>query len=109
MGYRVAASVALAVTTASRSLAHTRGLCARIVTRFHFTPPDFSRDLNADLGFAFSLEPLLPSSAWLRTHNRQDRITIFTLSARARTPGAGIPGLVGSAKATTALMLEDMK
>jgi phytoene desaturase len=85
------------------------GLRERIVTRFHYTPVDFSRDLNAHLGSAFSLEPLLTQSAWFRTHNRDDAISNLYFVGAGTHPGAGIPGVVGSAKATAALMLEDMK
>ena len=84
------------------------GLRERIVTRFHYTPADFAHDLNAHLGSAFSLEPLLTQSAWFRTHNRDDRIRNLYFVGAGTHPGAGIPGVVGSAKATAALMLEDM-
>ena len=84
------------------------GLRERIVTRFHYTPVDFSRDLNAHLGSAFSLEPLLTQSAWFRTHNRDDSIHNLYFVGAGTHPGAGIPGVVGSAKATAALMMEDM-
>ncbi|WP_404712489.1 phytoene desaturase [Sphingomonas sp. MMS24-J13] len=85
------------------------GLRERIVTRFHYTPVDFARDLNAHLGSAFSLEPILTQSAWFRTHNRDDVIPNLYFVGAGTHPGAGIPGVVGSAKATAALMLEDMK
>ena len=85
------------------------GLRERLVTRFHYTPVDFARDLNAHLGSAFSLEPLLTQSAWFRTHNRDDQIGNIYFVGAGTHPGAGIPGVVGSAKATAALMLKDMK
>jgi phytoene desaturase len=81
---------------------------ARIVTRFHYAPPDFTTDLNAHLGSAFSLEPILTQSAWLRGHNRDDVIPNFYLVGAGTHPGAGIPGVIGSAKATARLMLEDL-
>lgn len=80
----------------------------RIVTKFHYTPRDFSLDLNAHLGSAFSLEPILTQSAWLRGHNRDDVIGNFYLVGAGTHPGAGIPGVVASAKATAGLMLEDL-
>ncbi|MEO7170874.1 MAG: phytoene desaturase, partial [Sphingomonas sp.] len=40
----------------------------RIVTKFHYAPSDFAHDLNAHLGSAFSLEPILTQSAWFRVH-----------------------------------------
>lgn len=82
------------------------GLSANLVTRFHYTPADFGRDLSAHLGSAFSLEPLLWQSAWFRAHNRDDRISNLYFVGAGTHPGAGIPGVVGSAKATAQLMLE---
>jgi len=77
----------------------------RIVTRFHYTPADFASDLNAHQGSAFSLEPLLTQSAYFRVHNRDDAIPNLYFVGAGTHPGAGIPGVVGSAKATAALML----
>lgn len=82
------------------------GLRANLVTRFHYTPADFGRDLSAHLGSAFSLEPVLWQSAWFRAHNRDDAISNLYFVGAGTHPGAGIPGVVGSAKATAALMLE---
>ena len=81
---------------------------SRIVTQFHYSPPDFGRDLNAHLGSAFSLAPLLTQSAWFRTHNRDDVIPNLYFVGAGTHPGAGIPGVVGSARATAALMMEDL-
>jgi phytoene desaturase len=80
----------------------------RIVTKFHYAPRDFALDLNAHLGSAFSLEPVLTQSAWFRGHNRDDVIGNFYLVGAGTHPGAGIPGVVGSAKATAGLMLQDL-
>jgi phytoene desaturase len=80
----------------------------RIVTKFHYTPRDFSLDLSAYTGSAFSLEPILTQSAWFRGHNRDDQLKNMYLVGAGTHPGAGIPGVVGSAKATARLMLEDL-
>ena len=80
----------------------------RIVTKFHYAPSDFAHDLNAHLGSAFSLEPVLTQSAYFRGHNRDDVIKNFYLVGAGTHPGAGIPGVVGSAKATAGLMIEDL-
>jgi len=80
----------------------------RIVTKFHYAPSDFATDLNAHLGSAFSLEPVLTQSAYFRGHNRDDVIKNFYLVGAGTHPGAGIPGVVGSAKATAGLMIEDL-
>ena len=80
----------------------------RIVTKFHYAPSDFAADLNAYHGSAFSLEPLLTQSAYFRGHNRDDKIGNFYLVGAGTHPGAGIPGVVGSAKATAGLMIADL-
>lgn len=77
----------------------------RIVTKFSYMPTDFTADLNAHLGSAFSLEPLLTQSAYFRAHNRDDHIPNLYFVGAGTHPGAGIPGVVGSAKATARLML----
>lgn len=81
----------------------------RIVTKFSYAPKDFAQDLNAHLGSAFSLEPVLTQSAYFRVHNRDDHIPNLYFVGAGTHPGAGIPGVVGSAKATAKLMLEGEK
>ena len=78
----------------------------RIVTKFSYAPSDFAHDLNAHLGSAFSLEPTLMQSAYFRVHNRDPHIPNLYFTGAGTHPGAGIPGVVGSAKATARLMLE---
>jgi phytoene desaturase len=80
----------------------------RIVTKFHYAPRDFAMDLNAHLGSAFSLEPVLTQSAYFRGHNRDDVIGNFYLVGAGTHPGAGIPGVVASAKTTAGLMIGDL-
>lgn len=77
-----------------------------LVVQRLWTPDDFKETLNAHLGSAFSLEPILTQSAWFRPHNRDDRIPNLYIVGAGTHPGAGIPGVVGSAKATAGLMLE---
>ncbi|MEO7387117.1 MAG: phytoene desaturase [Gammaproteobacteria bacterium] len=84
------------------------GLRANLVTSRIFTPADFASELNAHLGSAFSLEPLLTQSAFFRVHNRDDRIHNLYFVGAGTHPGAGIPGVIGSAKATAGLMLSDL-
>ncbi|MGW9232065.1 phytoene desaturase [Pseudorhizobium sp. NPDC055634] len=83
------------------------GLLKDLVTVRHFTPHDFRDELNAHLGSAFSVEPILTQSAWFRPHNRDDEISNLYIVGAGTHPGAGIPGVVGSAKATAGLMIED--
>lgn len=83
------------------------GLREDLVTVRHFTPFDFRDELNAHVGSAFSLEPILTQSAWFRPHNRDDVVPNLYIVGAGTHPGAGVPGVVGSAKATAGLMLAD--
>jgi phytoene desaturase len=84
------------------------GLREDLVTSRIFTPQDFHTELNAHLGSAFSLEPVLQQSAWFRPHNRDAQLGNVYLVGAGTHPGAGVPGVIGSAKATARLMLEDL-
>jgi phytoene desaturase len=85
------------------------GLRASIVTQRIFTPADFRSELNAHFGSAFSLEPRLMQSAYFRVHNRDRNIRGLYFVGAGTHPGAGIPGVVNSGKATAQLILADMK
>jgi phytoene desaturase len=84
------------------------GLSQRLELMFHWSPADFERDLASHLGSAFSLEPILTQSAYFRVHNRDDAIPNLYFVGAGTHPGAGIPGVVGSAKATAGLMIADL-
>ncbi len=86
---------------------HIPGLRADMLTCRIFTPEDFRDQLGAHLGSAFSLEPILTQSAWFRPHNRDDRVGNLYIVGAGTHPGAGLPGVIGSAKATAGLMLHD--
>ncbi|MCE2483770.1 MAG: phytoene desaturase [Alphaproteobacteria bacterium] len=79
----------------------------RIVVRRWITPFDFRSRFNAYHGSAFSLAPTLTQSAWFRTPNRDSRIEGLYLVGAGTHPGAGIPGVINSARATAKLVLED--
>jgi phytoene desaturase len=84
------------------------GLADDLVTSRMFTPADFRDELNAHHGSAFSLEPILTQSAWFRSHNRDEVIDKLYIVGAGTHPGAGLPGVIGSAKATASLMLNDL-
>jgi phytoene desaturase len=83
------------------------GLRKSILTQRIFTPKDFKTELNAHLGSAFSLEPKLTQSAYFRVHNRDRNISRLYFVGAGTHPGAGIPGVVNSAKATAGLIVQD--
>nr|ACI04498.1 CrtI [uncultured bacterium] len=78
-----------------------------VVTKRWFTPADFQGELGAFQGSAFSVAPTLTQSAWFRPHNRDDDIPGLYLVGAGTHPGAGLPGVVSSAKATASLILAD--
>jgi phytoene desaturase len=83
------------------------GLRQSIVTRRHFTPQEFKTELNAYHGSAFSVAPKLTQSAYFRPHNRSDRIPGLYIAGAGTHPGAGVPGVINSAKATCNLVAHD--
>ena len=78
-----------------------------VVVKRWRTPETFRDELGAYLGSAFSCAPTLTQSAWFRPHNRDGAIEGLYLVGAGTHPGAGIPGVVSSAKATARLILED--
>lgn len=84
-------------------------LSQHIVTQRIFTPQDFKTELNAHQGSAFSLEPVLTQSAYFRIHNRDQHLPGLYFVGAGTHPGAGVPGVVNSAKATAGLVLEALK
>jgi phytoene desaturase len=79
-----------------------------VVTRRWFTPQDFQSELSAFHGSAFSVAPKLTQSAWFRPHNRDPKIPGLYIVGAGTHPGAGLPGVINSAKATLAVILEDL-
>lgn len=84
------------------------GLRESLVVQKIFTPEDFKHELNSHLGAAFSLEPKLTQSAYFRQHNRDAKIKGLYFVGAGTHPGAGVPGVVNSAKATAGLVIEDI-
>lgn len=76
-----------------------------LVTRHWITPRSFERDLGAYQGSAFSVAPKLTQSAWFRPHNQDPSIPGLYLVGAGTHPGAGLPGVINSAKATAGLIL----
>jgi phytoene desaturase len=74
------------------------GLGKSIVTSRMMTPQDFRDRLLSVNGAAFALEPQLFQSAWFRPHNKSEEIDRLYLVGAGTHPGAGLPGVVSSAK-----------
>lgn len=82
------------------------GLKASIETTKTFSPQDFATQLNAHQGAAFSLEPTLTQSAWFRVHNADPDVKGLYFVGAGTHPGAGVPGVIDSAKATCKVILD---
>jgi phytoene desaturase len=69
-----------------------------IISKLVWTPLDFEQHLDAHLGSAFQFEPVLTQSAWFRPHNVSEDVKNFYLVGAGTHPGAGVPGVLSSAK-----------
>ena len=72
---------------------------SHIVTSQVMTPQTFHDRLWSYKGAGFGLEPLLLQSAWFRPHNRSEDIAGLYMVGAGTHPGAGVPGVLMSAKA----------
>jgi phytoene desaturase len=79
-------------------------LSKHIVTEARIDPRYFRQEFNSHLGNAFSLEPTLLQSAWFRPHNASEDVQGLYLVGAGTHPGAGIPGVLGSAKIVAKLI-----
>ncbi len=74
------------------------GLLDSLVTERVFTPLDFETTLDSFRGSGFSFEPILTQSAWFRPHNESEDIRHLYFAGAGTHPGAGLPGVLCSAK-----------
>jgi len=79
-------------------------LSRHIVTERMIDPRHFRDTLNSYLGSAFSVEPILTQSAWFRPHNRSEELPNLYFVGAGTHPGAGLPGVLSSAKIADALI-----
>jgi phytoene desaturase len=86
---------------------HMPDLRRHIVVQRYQTPLGFKQDLRAYHGSAFSLAPELTQSAWFRPHNRDPHIPGLYLVGAGTHPGAGVPGVISSARGSATLLLRD--
>jgi phytoene desaturase len=74
------------------------GLGDALITSRMITPQDFQDRLLSVNGAAFALEPQLFQSAWFRPHNVSEEVKGLYLVGAGTHPGAGVPGVISSAK-----------
>ena len=70
-----------------------------ITADFWMDPTDFQRDYRATHGAGFSIAPIFRQSAWFRYKNRDPHIENLYFVGAGTHPGAGLPGVLSSAKA----------
>ena len=74
------------------------GLKSVLTADFYKTPQDFQSSHLSLHGAAFSIAPLFTQSAWFRFHNKAEGIGNLYLVGAGCHPGAGLPGVLCSAK-----------
>jgi phytoene desaturase len=82
------------------------GLRAGLVASHHVTPTYFRDELNSWDGAGFSLAPTFMQSAWFRPHNRGEGVDGLYFAGAGTHPGAGVPGVLQSAKIVERLITE---
>jgi phytoene desaturase len=80
------------------------GLSSVITAAFFRTPGDFQPDYLCVHGAGFSIAPIFRQSAWFRFHNKGEGIRNLYLSGAGTHPGAGLPGVLCSAKVVDSMI-----
>ncbi len=82
------------------------GLHETITAEMTLTPADFQHNYLSYQGSGFSIAPYFTQSAWFRFHNRAEGIERLYLTGAGTHPGAGMPGVLCSAKVIEKLVPE---
>ena len=69
-----------------------------IVSDFYLTPDYFEKELNTKYGSGFSIQPKFTQSAYFRFHNKSEIYDGLYFVGAGTHPGAGVPGVLSSAK-----------
>ncbi len=80
------------------------GLKQTICHDFYMTPEDFETDYLSPAGAGFSIAPKFTQSAWFRFHNKAEGPENLYLVGAGSHPGAGLPGVISSAKVVDRLL-----
>lgn len=80
------------------------GLETTIRADFFMTPEDFATNYLSPAGAGFSIAPHFRQSAWFRFHNRGEGPSNLYLTGAGSHPGAGLPGVLSSAKVVDRLL-----
>ena len=80
------------------------GLADTLCADFYMTPEDFEHRYLSPAGAGFSIAPVFSQSAWFRFHNRGEGPRNLYLVGAGSHPGAGLPGVLCSAKVVERLL-----
>ena len=69
-----------------------------IIEDFYLTPDYFEKELNTKYGSGFSIQPKFSQSAYFRFHNKSEVYDGLYFVGAGTHPGAGVPGVLSSAK-----------
>ncbi len=82
------------------------GLAESLVVSETLTPQGFQDQLSSFRGAAFGMEPVLTQSAYFRPHNKSEDVENLFLVGAGTHPGAGVPGVLSSAKVLDTIVPE---
>ena len=74
------------------------GIKENVVSDFYLTPDYFEKDLATLHGSGFSIQPKFSQSAYFRFHNQSEIFENLYFVGAGTHPGAGMPGVLSSAK-----------
>ena len=74
------------------------GIKKNVVSDFYLTPDYFEKDLATLHGSGFSIQPKFSQSAYFRFHNQSEIFENLYFVGAGTHPGAGMPGVLSSAK-----------
>ena len=74
------------------------GIKENVISDFYLTPDYFEKELSTLHGSGFSIQPKFTQSAYFRFHNKSEVFKNLYFVGAGTHPGAGIPGVLSSAK-----------
>ncbi len=78
-----------------------------IVDSFYITPNYFENELNTYAGSGFGIQPVFTQSAYFRYGNKARETKGLYFVGASTHPGAGVPGVLSTAKVTEKLIVRD--
>ena len=80
------------------------GIKENVVSDFYLTPDYFANELSTLHGSGFSIQPQFTQSAYFRFHNKSEVFDNLYFVGAGTHPGAGMPGVLSSAKVLDELL-----